>query len=134
MVQDILNDLDSADGELSLVLTDDTDIHQLNRQYLSRDKPTNVIAFPMREGQYGMVTPTLLGDVVISLDTTFREAEASDQPMENRLRELIIHGILHLFGYDHEVSSGEEERMFKKSDQLMRLLESQNYPVLISKA
>ncbi len=93
MVQDILNALDSADGELSLVLTDDPEIHQLNRQYLNRDKPTNVIAFPMREGQYGMVTPTLLGDVVISLDTTFREAEASGQPMEKRLRELVIHGI-----------------------------------------
>ena len=131
MVQDILNALDSADGELSLVLTDDAEIHQLNRQYLNRDKPTNVIAFPMREGQHGMVTPTLLGDVVISLDTTHREAKAAVHSMDTRLRELIIHGILHLFGYDHEQSAAEEERMFQKSDQLMRLLDAQNYPEMI---
>ncbi len=133
MAQDILNALDNADGELSLVLTDDPEIHLLNRQYLDRDRPTNVIAFPMQEGQFSTITPTLLGDVVVSLDTTFREAKAADQPMEERLKELIIHGILHLFGYDHEVSSDEEERMFKRSDQLMQLLDAQNYPVLITR-
>lgn len=132
MAQDILNALDNADGELSLVLTDDQEIHLLNRQYLDRDRPTNVIAFPMQEGQFSTITPTLLGDVVISLDTTFREAEAAGQPMEKRLKELIIHGILHLFGYDHEQSPDEEERMFKKSDQLMRLVDAQNYPELIT--
>jgi len=132
MAQDILGALDSADGELSVVLTDDAEIHRLNRQYLDRDKPTNVVAFPMRKGRYGMVTPTLLGDVVISLDTTCREAEAATQPMEIRLRELMIHGILHLFGYDHERSKNEENRMIQKSDQLMTLLAANDYSALIA--
>jgi probable rRNA maturation factor len=114
--------LDCPDGELSILLLDDSQIAVLNKTYLKREGPTNVIAFPMREGEFGEVTPNLLGDVVISLETTAKESKIAGIPMEERLLELTIHGILHLFGYDHEKSEKEARRMDQKSRQLTRQL------------
>ncbi|MDX9786578.1 MAG: rRNA maturation RNase YbeY [Desulfobacterales bacterium] len=118
----ILNALDCPDGELSLLIVDDSGIAALNQQYLNRTGPTNVIAFPMREGEFSMVTPTLLGDVVISADTAQREAEAADIPMEDRFLALLIHGVLHLFGYDHENDAAQAAIMEEKADELMHLI------------
>jgi probable rRNA maturation factor len=101
---------------------DDEEIAALNRQYLQRSGPTNVIAFPMQEGAFGEITPDLIGDVVISMDTCRRESEAAGMPLEARLDELLIHGILHLFGYDHVTSEADARRMAAKSDQLMALV------------
>ena len=67
--QDILNALDCPDGELSILIVDDSQIETLNREYLNRSGPTNVIAFPMREGEFSNISPHLLGDVVISAET-----------------------------------------------------------------
>jgi probable rRNA maturation factor len=119
MVQVILNALDSPDGEISIVLVDDPQIAVLNEQYLSRQGPTNVIAFAMREGEFSHLTPQLLGDVVISMQTTAAEARIAGVSLERRFRELLIHGILHLFGYDHEQSAAEAQRMDARSRELM---------------
>ena len=119
MVQVILNDLDSPDGEISIVLVDDPQIAVLNEQYLSRQGPTNVIAFAMREGEFSHLTPQLLGDVVISMQTAAAEARIAGVSLERRFRELLIHGILHLFGYDHEQSEAEAQRMDARSRELM---------------
>ncbi|MDJ0816940.1 MAG: rRNA maturation RNase YbeY [Desulfobacterales bacterium] len=126
MVQVVLNDLDSPDGEISIVLVDDPQIAVLNEKYLSRQGPTNVIAFAMREGEFSHLTPQLLGDVVISMQTAAAEARIAGVSLERRFRELLIHGILHLFGYDHERSEGEARRMDARSRELMERLEMTN--------
>ena len=122
--QAILDALDSPKVELSILLIDDTQIAILNRDYLQRKGPTNVIAFPMREGEFTEVNPELLGDVVISLETAEREGLAGGQSMQSRLDELLIHGILHLIGYDHENSEAEAEEMEAKSNELLEMLKS----------
>jgi probable rRNA maturation factor len=118
----VLNALDCPDGELSILLVDDVRMAALNQQYLARRGPTNVIAFPMRAGEYPDLTPDLLGDVVISMDTTAREAETAGVSSEHRFRELLIHGILHLFGYDHETGDADARRMEEKSAELLALI------------
>ena len=120
--QAILNALDYPDAELSIVLVDDPQIATLNQDYLNRSGPTNVIAFPMREGDYPDISPNLLGDVVISVDTAEREAHAAMILPEDRFLELLIHGILHLLGYDHETDEKEAARMEEKTRELMRLV------------
>ena len=121
--RDILNALDCPDGELSVVLVDDTRIADLNQTYLQHTGPTNVISFPMREGDFSQINPHVLGDVVISMDTCAREAEEAGISMETRLDQLLIHGILHLLGYDHVHSESQARIMDAKSEELLDLLE-----------
>jgi probable rRNA maturation factor len=121
--QAVLNALGSPDAELSIVIVDDPRIAELNQRYLNRSGPTNVIAFPMRAGDFSDITPNLLGDVVISAETARQEAEAAGTRFSVRLYELLIHGVLHLFGYDHEQSEKESERMQQKSDELMGIIQ-----------
>jgi len=115
--------LGRPDGELSILLLDDPQIAVLNKDYLQREGPTNVIAFPMQEGAFAEINPDLLGDVVISLETAAKEGLEAGVSMEDRLEELMIHGILHLFGYDHEISEKEAGRMEAKSRELLARIE-----------
>jgi probable rRNA maturation factor len=121
----ILSALDFPDGELSILIVDDQQIANLNLTYLNRKGPTNVIAFPMREGQFNEITPNLLGDVVISIETAQQEADAAQISLQNRFNQLLIHGILHLLGYDHEQTREEAERMEKKSHSLLTMLDGE---------
>jgi len=121
-VQVILSALDFPDGEISILLVDDPQIVTLNQKYLDRQGPTNVIAFAMREGEFSHLTPHLLGDVVISMDTAAREAQDAGLSKARRFNELLIHGILHLFGYDHEDSKKEARRMEEKSRELLEMI------------
>ncbi len=123
MVRAVLNALDCPEGELSILIVDDPQIENLNRQYLQRRGPTNVIAFAMREGEFSQVSPQLLGDVVISMDTAAREAEKAGISLQRRFDELLVHGILHLFGYDHETSDEDARIMEEKSQELIELIE-----------
>ena len=107
---------------MSIVIVDDDQIAELNATYLDHAGPTNVISFPMQEGEFVDVTPTLLGDVVISADTAHREALGAGMGMQERLYELLIHGILHLVGYDHVNSQAEAMAMERKSEALMALI------------
>lgn len=109
--------------ELSLVLTDDPDIQHLNRTYRGKDRPTNVLSFPMQEGEFSNVTPGLLGDVVISVDTAQREAAQAGISLDERMSQLLVHGILHLVGFDHETGDEEAGQMEAKSLELIRLIE-----------
>jgi probable rRNA maturation factor len=115
----ILNGLKHPEAELSILFVDDAQIGAMNQQFLSRRGPTNVIAFPMREGRFSELTPTLLGDVVISADTAQREARAAGLSLEQRLTQLLVHGILHLCGYDHEHDAAGARRMAAKSRALL---------------
>jgi probable rRNA maturation factor len=114
--------LGCPEAELSLLIVDDAGITPLNQEYLGRSGPTNVLAFPMQAGEYGDLNPHLLGDVVISVETCRREAEAVGMRFEQRFTELLIHGILHLRGYDHEQSPQEARRMARKSRDLLARL------------
>lgn len=113
------------EAELSLLIVDDAEIAQLNQTYLNRTGPTNVIAFPMQEGDHGDVSPGLLGDVVISMETAAKESSQAGISLEKRFNQLLVHGILHLLGYDHEQDPDEAEKMDAKSDQLLALIPSQ---------
>jgi probable rRNA maturation factor len=121
--QAVLNALGSPDGELSILIVDDPQIAKLNKQYLSRSGPTNVIAFPMRDGDFEDLNPQLLGDVVISVETAKREAGDAGISTNARLSQLLVHGILHLFGYDHENDDEAARRMEKKSNEMLEILQ-----------
>ena len=114
--------MDFPDGEISILLVDDPQIEKLNLKYLSRKGPTNVIAFAMREGEFSHLTPHLLGDVVISTDTVAKEAQSSGVSLERRFDELLVHGILHLLGYDHQTSIQDAQAMEKISRQLLDMI------------
>ncbi len=94
-------------AEACLVLTDDAQVRQLNRDYRGRDEPTNVLSFAALEGGH-VVTgselegPVTLGDVVIAFETTAAEAARDGKTLADHLSHLIVHGILHLLGYDHQ--------------------------------
>jgi probable rRNA maturation factor len=118
----LLNSLGLPEGELSVLLVDDSQIASLNRAHLNREGPTNVIAFPMREGRFAHLNPGLLGDVVISVDTAGREAAQAGLDLEVRLTQLLVHGLLHLCGYDHEQHAADARRMAAKSRQLLKKL------------
>ncbi|HQM90848.1 MAG TPA: rRNA maturation RNase YbeY [Syntrophales bacterium] len=90
------------DRELSLLFVDDPGIRALNRDWLRRDRATNVIAFPLSVGDYGGLNPALLGDVAVSVEAARREAQAAGIPLEDALFYLVLHGVLHLAGYEHE--------------------------------
>jgi len=114
---EILKTLNNEDREISLTFVDDAGITGINRQYLDRDYPTNVIAFSMNEGEFGDINPNILGDIIISTETALRDAQSGDLSLEDEIDYLMIHGVLHLLGYDHE-SPGEAEEMKEKEKEV----------------
>ncbi len=114
--------MDSPDSELSILITDDPEIAQLNQQYRNRTGPTNVLAFPMHEGDFSEVNPEMLGDVVISAETAAREGKELGFSFTQRFNFLLVHGILHLFGYDHETGEDEAIEMDQKTEELYELI------------
>jgi probable rRNA maturation factor len=102
--------------ELSVALVDDTTIHALNRQYRRKDKPTDVLAFPMQEPAPATFSG-LLGDVIVSVDTARRQAARRRRPLLAELTLLLAHGLLHLLGYDHR-NDAEERVMTARTNEL----------------
>ncbi|WP_074669585.1 rRNA maturation RNase YbeY [Geoalkalibacter ferrihydriticus] len=117
VAQRILNALECPDGELSVLIVDDEQIREFNRDYLGKDRPTNVISFAMQEGEGAGVAPQLLGDVLISAETAARDAAEADQPFESELYFLLLHGMLHLRGYDHERGTADQAREMECREQ-----------------
>lgn len=97
--------LQIKEAELSIVLTDDAQIKILNRDYRQKDRPTDVLAFAMREGETGQLAGDLLGDVVISLETAARQASGQGHSLREEVVFLLGHGLLHLLGWDHETKA-----------------------------
>jgi probable rRNA maturation factor len=109
--------------ELSILLTDDCTIRELNLAHRNIDSPTDVLAFPMREGfemtaPPGSAAPEVLGDIVISLDRTNRQAKDQGHSLEYELAFLFTHGLLHILGYNDEEPQ-ELLDMKKKGDELL---------------
>jgi probable rRNA maturation factor len=88
--------------ELSLVFANDAMIQSLNAQWRGKDQPTNVLSFPAFPLKPGAKLPPMLGDIVLARETVAREALAEAKPFENHVTHLLLHGFLHLLGYDHE--------------------------------
>jgi probable rRNA maturation factor len=103
-----LEALGRGDAELSVVLTTDGRIRGLNRAWRGKDRATDVLSFPISEPPGA---GSLLGDVVISLDTAARRARADGRPVGEELDRYLAHGVLHLLGYDHERDDGAMRRM-----------------------
>jgi rRNA maturation RNase YbeY len=114
--------LDCHEKELSILFTDNDGIARLNERYLGRKGPTNVLAFPMSGGPEPVVETGMLGDVVISVDKAVAESKDFGETLDYTVDRLIIHGILHLLGYDHETSKAEAGRMEKEEKRLMALI------------
>jgi probable rRNA maturation factor len=110
--------LDLHDAELSIVLCDDATIHALNRDHRKKDRPTDVLAFAMREGPYAELAGAMLGDVVISLETAARQAQEKKVSFDREVTMLLAHGLLHLLGHDHRTRT-EERRMTARTDALI---------------
>ncbi len=103
------------------MITDDAEMAGLNQTYRNRTGPTNVLAFPMHEGDFPDLNPELLGDVVIAMDTAAREAEEMGLSLAHRFDFLLIHGVLHLFGFDHETDEAAEV-MDDKTEELFKII------------
>ena len=113
----IIKDLGcSDDSELSVLFTTDEEIQRLNFEFRRLNEPTNVLSFPM----LGVGPVDAIGDIAVSIPTAVREAREYEITESERLCRLLIHGLLHLLGYDHEVSKEEEDKMFAKEEELMQ--------------
>lgn len=105
--------------EVSVVLADDAQVRILNRDFRGKDRPTNVLSFPSGDDAGPMPgRPVLLGDVVVALETTTREAVAEGKTVGDHLAHLVVHGTLHLLGYDHEAEA-EAEAMEELETELL---------------
>lgn len=109
------------EAELSVVLCDDAFIHPLNRDWRGKDKPTDVLSFSQREGEQADEDDPVLGDVVISLETAARQAAERGHDLDHEARVLLVHGVLHLLGYDHEQDDEAEEMEALERDLLGEL-------------
>jgi probable rRNA maturation factor len=113
----LLRGLGREDAELSLLLVSDREMRALNRRWRGRDRPTDVLSFPQDDAR-----GPLLGDVVISIDTARRQAAEQRTTVGREAGRLLIHGLLHLLGYDHERSVTEARRMQRRERALARWL------------
>ena len=114
----ILEELGLKNPEISILLLDDPQITELNKKYLNRKGPTDVISFPMLDDSFPNLQPQVLGDVVISVETAQRQSLERQCRLYEEITVLLIHGILHLLGYDHEVSESEDKKMRNKEKEI----------------
>jgi probable rRNA maturation factor len=99
--QKLLNATDRGGAELSILLTGDDDIRELNRTHRGKDKATDVLSFPGNVLRQTQDDKVFLGDIAISVDTARRQAAEYDAPLQNEINRLLIHGLLHVLGHDH---------------------------------
>ncbi len=133
-VKGILNAVSCPENaEISILLTDDDFIKGLNKKYLKKDRPTDVLSFPMSSGNRTLkrishltshISQFLLGDIVISVDTAERQAVLQRTSIDEEIKRLLVHGILHLFGFEHERGGKKAQEMRREENLLMDLLKN----------
>ena len=111
----------------SVLFTSDEEVHSLNREWRAKDKPTNVLSFPMLERDVLLALasegpPEMLGDVALAHETCAREAVVKGIPLDHHAAHLIVHGLLHLAGYDHEISDTKAEEMEEMETKALALM------------
>ena len=109
-----------ASADMTIVLTDDAQLHELNREYLGVDAPTDVLSFPASEEDPETGTP-YLGDILISIPRAKQQAESAGHSVEDEVQLLVVHGTLHLLGHDH-AEAAEKARMWKAQAEVMSAL------------
>ncbi len=120
-----MTELGFLDAELSLLLVDDIRIRELNRKHLGRNRPTNVLAFSMKEGEFPTLHPHLLGDLVISVETAKRQSDRFGLNETEMVMLLMVHGVLHLVGYEHEgTKKGAREMALKQRELLQQVIKT----------
>lgn len=115
---------DGVEMEISIVLAHDALVQELNREYRNKDKPTNVLSFAQLDGDDGWEEPEgpgpcALGDLILAYETVEREAREENKPFNHHLTHLVIHGILHLLGYDH-IEDDEAKEMESLEIQILK--------------
>ena len=131
----ILSGVGAASGELGILFVGDRRMRGLNRRYRGKDRTTDVLAFAMRESLTPHpvpFTPVMLGDVVIAVPTATRQAKQGRRSLDEELTVLLVHGILHLCGYDHERNEKEARRMHRRERMILRSLA--RWPKLVEKS
>lgn len=118
-IERMMRELQLDQEEVSFLLTDDEQIHDLNKQWRGKDKPTDVLAFPLREGEFPELRGGLLGDVVLSIPTATRQAKRAKKPVLEEITMLLAHGLLHLLGWDHDTPA-KDVAMRAETDRLCR--------------
>lgn len=116
----LLSDLGYSESELSVLVTDDTEMQELNHGYRSKNETTDVLSFRLAEAESGEIAEDVIGDVIISLPRATLQAGELHRTAAEEVLFLLIHGVLHLLGYDHENVSEEEANK-------MRLTESKYF-------
>ena len=117
--------LDYSHFELSILLTDDASIKELNAQWRAKDKPTDVLSFSQLEGEPFPGEAPCLGDVVISMDTASRQAEKIGHSLEDEFCRLLTHGILHLLGHDHVHGGRQASKMKREESRILAILDKE---------
>ena len=117
MALSLLSELSLKEAELSILLTDDAEIKGLNRQYLGKDRPTDVLSFEMED-------PVILGDVVISVERAGAQALALGFSFDAEIARLLVHGTLHLLGFEHERGGRQAAKMKRREDELLAVLKA----------
>ena len=115
----LLRSLRLPKAELSVLFVGDRAMRTLNRTWLGRDKTTDVLSFPLREGRFLQIQPEMLGDIVISVPVAARQAGAAGHSLAIEIERLLVHGLVHLLGYDHEQGRHEAQRMKRREQQLL---------------
>ncbi len=114
----------ASPAEVSVSFVDNEEIHKLNLEYRGKDKPTDVLSFPMWEGEEDAIGDTdgeavLLGDIILSVEKAYAQAEEYGHSIDRELAFLSVHSTLHLLGYDHETSEEDEKYMNQKQEEVL---------------
>jgi rRNA maturation RNase YbeY len=123
LAEKVLSAASEPTSELSVELIGDRRMRRLNREYRKKDRTTDVLAFSMREAltpRAARLMPGMLGDVVISVPMALRQARDAGRSPDDELAALLVHGVLHLCGYDHERSKKEADRMHRRERAILR--------------
>lgn len=107
------------DAEVSVLFIGDRAMRTLNRRYRGKDSATDVLSFSFREGEHRQIQPHFLGDIVISVPAAARQARAAGHAVGREIEILLVHGLLHLLGYDHELGEREARRMLRRERELL---------------
>jgi probable rRNA maturation factor len=111
-----------TESELSILIVNDEEMAKLNQQYRRIAHTTDVLSFSMLEGEFGEIAPQMLGDVVISAETARAISQQNGSELQSVMDLLLVHGILHLLGLDHEAGTARAEEMKLKTEELLTLL------------
>ncbi|MDL2260153.1 rRNA maturation RNase YbeY [Deltaproteobacteria bacterium OttesenSCG-928-K17] len=118
----LLKELGLSEADLSVTVTDDAEIRRVNKEYRGVDAPTNVLAFALEEGEPMPGAPRVLGDIIISAETIVKEAPPLGYTDGEMFYFYLVHGLLHLIGYDHEESPEEAARQEAETERLWNII------------